>query len=644
MSVISNISALQKSQDKKAFSKISFEVGEKFNARIVSTDTQKGEVNLKLLDGWQFSAKLDKPLEPGTDGSVLKFEVEGFEEGKLKIKLTYEDTEGKAKDSDILKDFTKGKILDTNKGDALIFEKMVKHNMPLTKDNIIDIKNLVDFKEKIFLSEDQEQIFITKYLNSRGIDPSSEKANEISKILKDFFQTLKTLNIDEILLFKENNMELTKGNLDSFIKLFKGESAIYNNLKEINSYLLNSDNATKTDIQKSLVMPLINDNVIDFKEIDINSKEFNYKNLQAGEKSKSIDNPIDNKNLKELVGLINKELRDLDISHRVLNSTTKNLQDGDANLNNNTIKTLVDKIFKEQQIPLSPDNHIKIIDNLEKKLNPPKGDNNINTFDIVKESEKLSLNKSENNKTEEIEQGIKNGINTKAHGYGKNNSLNDIVNMIKKELNISDIDKGIINDNEISINNEKNTEKLTTDTIIKEQIKVKTEDIKSMIKDIIENKLNLKTESFDKVMSVFDQKLNDVKVFNSISEQYYYLDLPINVKEKEYQLKMVIKDDRKKGKKIDSKNVKIAASVKTINIGTVDAYIKVNNNSMNIDINCDKFWVEVLSFGKEKLMKDLSNLNYRVSIEVNKRASEFTLTNCREFFDDRNFSAINVKV
>ena len=88
-------------------------------------------------------------------------------------------------------------------------------------------------------------------------------------------------------------------------------------------------------------------------------------------------------------------------------------------------------------------------------------------------------------------------------------------------------------------------------------------------------------------------------MFNSISEQYYYLDLPINVKENEYQCKIIIKDDRKKGKKIDSKNVKIATSVKTINMGTVDPYIKINNNNMNIDINCDKFWVKVLDIGKE---------------------------------------------
>ncbi len=38
----------------------------------------------------------------------------------------------------------------------------------------------------------------------------------------------------------------------------------------------------------------------------------------------------------------------------------------------------------------------------------------------------------------------KNIINSKANGYSKNNSLSEIINMIKKELNFSEMDKGDI--------------------------------------------------------------------------------------------------------------------------------------------------------------------------------------------------------
>lgn len=697
MSTISNIAILQNPQAKKSFSKISFEPGEKFNARIVSTDSQKGEVNLKLLDGWQFSAKLDKPLEQGTSGSVLKFEVEGFEDDKLKIRLVYEDKEGKATTNDVIGDFTKGKGLNGEKAEALLFEKMIKHDMPLTKDNIVDIKNLVDFREKISLNSSKEEIFIAKYLNSRDIDPQSEKAIEITKTLKDFFQALKNLNVDEILLFKENNIELTKENLESFTKLFKGKSAVYNNLKDISNFLLNSD--TTKNMQK---------NPIGKEENSVTSVD------ESIEGFKNVE--LKNNNLKQVANLINKELKDLDVNYRVLNSTIKslvldkslglnnsvgldkslvldeglglgksldfdkslelgkslnldedvqpnknleldknlqpdknlqldrnlaidkNLKPENNSIDSSTIKALVDKIFKADGISLNPDSYIKLIENLESKLNTKQTEpSNLNLEDI-EQNEELPLNILQKDKVTQVEIDSKSSINTKVNAYGKNNSLNEIINMIKKELNISEVDKEIINNVEVDI------EKITTDSLIKEQIKLKTDEIKSIIKDVIENKLNLKPETYEKVMNLFHEKLNDFKMFNSISEQYYYLDLPINVKEDEYQLKLIIKDDRKKNKKIDSKNVKIATSVKTINMGTMDAYIKINSNNMNIDINCDKSWVKVLELGKQKLIMDLSNLNYRVSIDVNKKAKEFTLSNCGEFFDDRSFNAINIKV
>lgn len=526
MSIISNTPILQNSLAKKAFSKISFEAGEKFDARIVSSQQEKGEVNLKLLDGWQFYAKLDKPLQQGSSGSVLNFEVEGFEDGKLKIKLVYEDKENKNIGNDILEDANHEKPLSTDKTDALLFEKMIKHDMPLTKENVIDIKNLVDFKSKISLNMDKEDAFIAKYIESRNIETSSDKASEIRASLKNFFEVLKNLDVDEILLFKENNIELTKGNLESFIKLFKGDSAVYNNLKDINNYILNSD--TTKNIMENIEPSFISNNKNDFIGINEKSETMNPKNIELkGE-------PTDN----------------------------------------------------------------------SKEINPDS----------------------------------KSVINTKVNGYGKNNSLNEIINMIKKELNFSEVDKGVID------NVEKEIAKTTTDILIKEQIKLKTGEIKEIVKDIIENKLNLKPETYEKVMDVFNQKLNDIKLFNSISQQYYYLDLPINVKENEYQFKLIIKDDRKKGKKIDSKNVKIATSIKTINMGTVDAYIKINNNNMNIDINCNEHCVKILDISKEKLIKDLSSLSYRVSIKVNNKTNEFTLENCGEFFNDRSFNTINIKV
>ncbi|NNU74776.1 hypothetical protein [Clostridium estertheticum] len=774
MAIISNNPILQNPLAKKAFSKISFEAGEKFNARIVSVDQQNGEVNLKLSDGWQFVAKLDKPLEQGTSGSVLNFEVEGFEEGKLKIKLVHEDS--KNVENDILKDNHSGKLLSNDKTDALLFEKMIKHDMPLTKDNIIDIKNLVDFKGKISLDGEKEDAFITKYIESRNIDPNSAKANDITKVLKDFFVVLKNLNVDEILLFKENNIGFTKENLESFIKLFKGDSAIYNDLKEINNYLFSS--GENKDMQGAIEHSPVSQNknsiitmgkgneittpeesFIDSKVDNNNFKEVvslinkelknlginhivsssTIQSLESGEKVRqgenlhqdknlepsknlklqnesfnkgeiktlvdkilkmenikispdsstklignlekklntsetSLDNKFYNNNFKEVVSLINKELKNIGINHTVSSSTieslgrneslgrgeslgvdknleqvksiqqdknvepSKNLKLQIGSFNKGELKTLVDKILKMENIKISPESSTKIIDNLEEKLDTKEIEPSSKNLDNINKNKEIPLSKLDKATISESKIENKNSTNTKVNGYGKNNSLNEIINMIKKELNFSDIDKKVID------NVEKEIAKTTTDILIKDQIKLKTGEIKDIVKDIIQNKLNIKPETYEKVMDMFNQKLNDIKIFNSISQQYYYLDLPINVKNDEYQLKLIIKDDRNKGKKIDSTNVKIATSIKTINMGTVDAYIKISNSSMNIDINCNEFFVKVLDISKEKLVKDLSSLSYRVSINVNNKISEFTLADCGEFFNDRSFNAINIKV
>ena len=80
----------------------------------------------------------------------------------------------------------------------------------------------------------------------------------------------------------------------------------------------------------------------------------------------------------------------------------------------------------------------------------------------------------------EVELVNKSVIGNKTGGYGKNSSFNEIINMIKKELNISEIDKGVIKDAE------NNIKKVATDFLIKEQIKLKTEEIKNIVKVLIE--------------------------------------------------------------------------------------------------------------------------------------------------------------
>ncbi len=142
---------------------------------------------------------------------------------------------------------------------------------------------------------------------------------------------------------------------------------------------------------------------------------------------------------------------------------------------------------------------------------------------------------------------------------------------------------------------------------------------------------DVNNSSYDKVISILKNNINNFKMFNTISNEYYYLDLPLNFKQNECDCKIIIKDERSKGKKIDSSNVKIATSIATANMDIVDAYITLKNNNMEINIKTMKEWVGLLNKDKNKLIEDMSSMGYNIFIKVEEKAEIFNISNCRKF-------------
>ena len=119
--------------DKKITSKLTFQKGESFSARVVGHGNSKNEVSLRMIDGWQFDAQIDGNIGLDYKGTT-RFVVEGFENNKLKIKalkveVTSEDNIKKSIDL----------ILEENgltKSDSKMLLKMLKNNIELNKQNI----------------------------------------------------------------------------------------------------------------------------------------------------------------------------------------------------------------------------------------------------------------------------------------------------------------------------------------------------------------------------------------------------------------------------------------------------------------------------------------------------------------------------
>lgn len=496
-------------ESRKILRKLSFNVGENFAAKVINLDKLTGEIMLKLLDGWQFSAKLQNNVDMLTEG-LIKFEVEGFEDGKILLKMLSANDKQKSSEKNSMEALSKEKGISVGKEDYPLLDKMIKHDIPLTRENISNIKTLVDFQNKIKLNEVEENTFIDKYMQSKGVDPNSNEGNNIKNTLRGFFNELKNISQDDIITLFENNVDLTEENIKSFNNIFKGSFSIYEDMKELGDKLLNIVNGQNESHQSQ----------------EVNSEDGSNK----------------------LITLKNEDL--VNISEE-----TDNKQNVNSNNRENVKNNSAEKVF----------NDVELINN------------------------------------EKVE-----------------DTLNKV---IKKEYSLDDIAENI-----------------------KEQVSNKTEEIKTIIKTVLQQKNEMKPEAYNNLIQTLDKSINDFKVFNSISNQYYYLDLPVSFDNNEYGCKLMIKDERKKGKKIDSTDVKIAASVNTVHMGVVDAYIKVKNSNMDIDIKCDEKWVKLLEIGKDKVASGLSSMGYNIYIKVDEKVEGMNITNCREFFGDNNLGMINVKV
>uniref|UniRef100_UPI000694ABAC hypothetical protein n=1 Tax=Clostridium polynesiense TaxID=1325933 RepID=UPI000694ABAC len=179
---------------------------------------------------------------------------------------------------------------------------------------------------------------------------------------------------------------------------------------------------------------------------------------------------------------------------------------------------------------------------------------------------------------------------------------------------------------------------------VKLQMEEKSLEIKSIINSLIRITSGKNSELTDKIYAVMKDRINDFKLLNTISNEYYYLDLPITLNKREYPLKLIIKDNRKEGKKIDSKNVKMIISVDTSNLDVVDAYIHAVNSNMDIELKSNEKWVGILEKEKVKLLNSLVTLGYNTDISVTKKEEDATISSSREFFNDSMLTIVDVLV
>ncbi len=612
---------------KKVSSKLTFEVGERFTGRVVAKGDSK-DITIKLSDGWQFIAELDGNVDL-EDIKLVKFQVDGFENGKLKLKIVQGNIDEETIGDENFQDVIEKEGL--SKEDIDILKKMVKHNISLTRDNITEIKGLIQFNEKLTSNPKEIDGFIQTYLQSKDISVNSEKGQAIKEILAKFLGDFKTMTQGDILAFIENNLDFSEENINSFNKLFKSDSS----MEEIITKISNSLNAIDTqestsdnNIETIMSNKLINKEAELTKNTTLASKMYN-ENDPLTKKINILDV------LKTLAGNANSEL---DIVQK--NASQKSDDSGSEKVN--ISNSLIEKLESKELVKLIKDSMGDSLKSIDTPRTQAEG--------LIEYSNKSKL-EGILSKIEGKEVKFTEG-EFKAFSELLNNKIQGkevvLENIIKDTNNIptnTAKETGIIKENLSKLNSEDLVVRSNLDNkeSIKAEIKDKIENIRDIVKNLI-NQTDLKENGYEKIMNLVKANINDVKVFNSISDEYYYLNVPITADNKEYHCKFIIKDNRKDGKKIDSTNTKMVVSVKTINLGEVDGYLTMRENRIDINLKCESNFTLVLNNNKSKLENGLSTLGLLVNVNVSAKDKHVDLVNCRDFFNDSTISTIDIKV
>ena len=589
-----------------------FKQGDTLKGIVVKHDAESNEVTIKLTNGMEIEAEIQGDVE--LKGGILKFEVTEFKDNTLFLKLS----DNKA---DVIQGEASKKITDEimnfiikeglKKEDYNMLKAMVKYNIPLTRENITTVKSVLEFSGKMNNNPEEIKSFINTYLNSRDIVVNSREGLQIAQKLYEFFKAFSKADLQEVLLFLENNIEFTKENLDSFNKLFNSENTMEKVIDAVNE-----------EIGKAIAIEeeLLSENTME-KVIDAVNEEIG--KVIAIEEELLSENTVE-QSLKQITLKNGDEYtgkgKGTEVGKTIMATLVKESSKSHS-INDNIVKDIIK-------------NHSITDDDAKEIIKLMKNDSNyVMSKETLKENilkhtgREVVLNDVEAKSLEAIIN--KEVIKDKDINFIKSlfNNIESKQISVAKELESNDIRENIFN---ISKNLAKN-------------VTEKSEGAKEVIRNIISS-LKESNGNSTQILNIMKSSINDLKLFNKINDQYYCLDIPVNFKENEYPCKLIIKDDRKNGKVIDSTNFKVAVSVKTVKLGTVDALLDVKNRNIDIQLKCDKNVMNLFVISKDKLKDIVESSGFSTKIEVVERTEKLQLLSCREFFNDNNIAVVDITV
>lgn len=454
-------------------------------------------------------------------------------------------------------------------------------------------------------------------LNMFQKDGNTFSKNDLEKVISNILEKNITLSDSEASKVKEFLSAKISTNDNSIFNFKDGKITFENNNQNI---IVNYDKMIK-----------------DIKDIFVSRKN----DFQGNYREIATDN-IKNITPEKIQNLIKENLNKYNVvTKENFNKIVSDIFGKDTMLIKDEVELLRENIvtkniIENENIP-KDSSKTQIQENNSIIANEFKDDNNIK--DILKKALESNKNIFSKNMQERISQNIKDIPNSKLSNIIKEELIKSNENVDERVLT------RILNEQVKKAPMETVSQNIikSSKDIIKDDLNNKINNLKDVVKEIIQKTDNKSTVS-EKVLQFVNSNINDFKLFNSISNEYYYLDVPISNNNKEYPCKLIIKDKRKDGKKIDRTNIKMVVAVKTINIGNIDGYLYVRNNKLDVNLKCEKSFVKILSVAKDKLQEKLNSIGFYSDVTVSDRKEEVNLSSCREFFSDTHSTRIDTKV
>ncbi len=400
------------------------------------------------------------------------------------------------------------------------------------KASIEDLKGnlpngLLNFKVLGF----EEGKLVLKFLEGSLVKEQEKEQNSIEDLLLK--ENIKLSKEDYALLEKmiKHNIPLTKDNILKVVNLSNFMDKLKNNPQEADTFIQNYIKGKGIDLQSAKgqeisnvlkglfneLQTLTEEDLFILLESNIELTEENVKAFKEVFKESSIYNKVNN---------IDKELNKSNIDNKqILND--KNISDGDTLVKENLqSKTIENGASNEGENVVKNE----LISTFKTLMATGKEENISLVRDLILEEKDISGILKNFTKEEQEMLGLKaKPENTEAT---EQSLTGETTKNIKTKL--------------IDISGSKAQ---LDPSSIKEQINAKTNEIKDIVKNLMDTLKDTNNSSYDKIIGTLKNNINNFKMFNTISNEYYYLDLPLNFKENECDCKIIIKDERGKGKK-----------------------------------------------------------------------------------------------